>query len=236
MLKSRASRDVNTLVTMLADSARQIEPKRSGLDGAGFGSAAAPVQRFSIVASDSPETEQLSVRAARDAMGDLDELVAQLNTEVAESPRMMRLALTAADRFTRRLVPAILRHLGHDDLAGAVENLPEVSGARGVNRAVSVFSSLTYLVEDDAAPIFYAAVEALEMPAHVGPEELDRRSPALRPLPTSFTRSLAAAITLADRVMSSETSIPGDALPHPLRPSVEVATVAGRSKLRSLAS
>jgi hypothetical protein len=220
----------------LADTVREIEPKLPGFEGVGFHSAATPVPRFTLVASVDPDGEQLSVRAARLAMGELDELLAQLNIDTPDGAKVMRLALLAADCFARRLVPALLRHLEHNDLAAAVENLPEVSGARGVNRAVSVFSSLTYLVKDDAAQVFYAAVQALEMPAHVGPEELDRRSPAMRPLPTSFARSLAVAINRADRVMTSETSATGDALPQPLHPSVEVATVAGHSKLRSLAS
>ena len=227
---------MNIVVTTLVDPARQIEPKLPGFEGVGFLSAATPVPRFTLVASVDPGVEQLSVRAARFAMGELDELLSQLNSDALDGPQVMRIGLLAADCFARRLVPALLRHLDHDDLAAAVENLPEVTGARGVNRAVSVFSSLTYLVRDDAAQVFFAALEALEMPAHVGPEELDRRSPAMRPLPMSFTRSLAVAIHRADRVMSSETSGTGDALPHPLRPSVEVATVAGHSKLRSLAS
>jgi hypothetical protein len=219
----------------LADTARQIEPKLPGFEGLGLRTAATPVPRFTVVAS-SPDGEQLSVRAVRSALGELDELLAQLNSGAKAGAEAMRIALLAADCFARRLVPGLLRHLDHHDLAAAVENLPEVSGARGVDRVVGVFSALTYLVRDDAAQVFYAAIDALEMPAHVGSDELDRRSPAVRPLPASFPRSLAVAINRADRVMSSETSGTGDALPQPLRPSVEVATVAGNSKLRSLAS
>jgi hypothetical protein len=223
-------------VTTLVDPARQIEPKLPGFEAIGVASAATPVPRFTVVASSCPEGEQLSARVARSALGELDALVAQLNSEVLDGAAELRVSLLAADCFVRRLVPALLRHLEHDDLAAAVENLAEVSGTRTVNRAVSVLSSLTYLVRADAVQVFLAAIEALEMPGHVGPEELDRRSPAMRPLPNAFLRSLAAAINRADRIMSSETSGTGDALPHPLRPSVEVATLAGHSKLRSLAS
>ncbi len=224
---------MNTVVPSLADSARQIEPKVPGSAIAGVPSAAAPIPRFIVVASDDAEGEQLSVRAARLALGELDELLARLHRDGAESPK---LALSAADCFARRLVPALLRHLGLDDLAAAVENLPEVTGARGLNRALSVFSSLTYLVGDDAAQVFYDAVEALEMPAHVGEEEIDRRSPAMRPLPASFAQSLAAAVSRTDRIMSNAISGAADPLPRPLRPSVEVATVVGSAKLRSIAS
>jgi hypothetical protein len=223
-------------VTTLVDSARQIEPKLPGFEGLGLMSAATPVPRFTVVASAHLEGEQLSVRAARLALGDLDELLSRLDSDALDKASAMRLSLLAADCFARRLVPALLRHLEHDDLAAALENLPEISGTRGVNRALSVFSSLTYLVGDDAALVFFAAIEALEMPADVGKDELDRHSPAMRPLPMLFSRSLAEAINRADRIMSSETSGTGDQLPHPLRPSVEVATVAGHSKLRSLAS
>jgi hypothetical protein len=224
-------------VTTLADSARQIEAQLPGPDGANaFRPAAAPVARFTVVASATPQGEQLSVRATRRARAELDELLTQLASDAAKGPEGMRVALLAADCFARRLVPGLLRYLDHDNLAAALENLPEVSGTRGVERVVSVFSSLTYLVRDDAAQVFYAALEALEQPAHVGTEELDRRSPAMRPFRPSFSRSLAVAINRADRVMSSETSAADDALPHPLRPSVEVATVVGNSKLRSLAS
>jgi hypothetical protein len=224
-------------VTTLADSARQIEAQLPGPEGVGaFRPAAVPVPRFALVAAVDPDGGHLSERAARRARVELDELLMWLNSDAAGGPEAMRVALLAADCFARRLVPGLLRHLEHDDLASALENLPEVSGSRGVDRAVSVFSALTYLVPDDAASVFYAAVEALESPAHVGEDELDRRSPAMRPLPTSFSRSLAEAINRADRVMSSETSGADDVLPHPLRPSVEVATVVGNSKLRSLAS
>jgi hypothetical protein len=221
----------------LADSARQIQAQLPGPEGENaFRPAAAPVPRFTLVARDNAKGEQLSVRATRVARAELDDLLAQLRGDAAGGPEVMRVALLATDCFARRVVPGLLRHLEHDDLASALENLPEVTGTRGVERIVSVFSSLTYLVPDDAAQVFYAALEALEQPAHVGADEIDRRSPAVRPFRTSFSRSLAAAINRADRVMSSETSGTDDALPHPLRPSVEVATVVGNSKLRSLAS
>jgi hypothetical protein len=226
---------VNKEVTTLADSARQIEAQLPGPEGANaIRPAAVPMPRFSVVASANPQGEQLSVRATRRARAELDDLLVQLRA--ADGAEGMRIALLAADSFGRRLVPGLLRYLEHDDLASALENLPEVTGTRGVDRIVSVFSALTYLVRDDAAQVFYAAVDALEQPAHVGGEELDRRSPAMRPFSASFSRSLAVAINRADRIMSSETSGADDALPHPLRPSVEVATVVGNSKLRSLAS
>jgi hypothetical protein len=214
-----------------------MQAQLPGLEGVNaFRPAAAPVPRFSLVPSDNPQAEHLSVRATRRARAELDDLLAQLRSVAADGPEGMRIALLAADCFARRLAPGLLRHLEHDDLASALENLPEVSGTRGVDRIVSVFSALTYLVPDEAAQVFYAALEALEQPAHVAADELDRRSPAVRPFRTSFPRSLAVAINRADRVMSSETSGADDALPHPLRPSVEVATVVGNSKLRSLAS
>jgi hypothetical protein len=221
----------------LADSARQMKAQLPGPEGVdAFRPAAAPVARFTLVESAAPQGEHLSIRATRRARAELDELGKQLNRVAGDGPEGMRIALLAADCFARRLVPGLLRYLEHDDLASALENLPEVSGTRSVDRVMSVFSALTYLVGDDAAHVFYAAVEALEQPAHVGPEELDRRSPAMRPFRASFSRSLAVAINRADRVMSSETSGADDALPHPLRPSVEVASVVGNSKLRSLAS
>jgi hypothetical protein len=228
-------------VTTLVDSAREVELRPSGADAVGRArEALIPAPRFTIVASSEPEGEQLSVRAARRARIELDELLAKLSGDALHGAEFMRVALLAADCFARRLAPALLRHLDHDDLASALENIPEVTGVRGVERAVSVFSALTYLVRDDAAQVFYVAIEALEMPAHVGSEELDRRSPGMRPFPASFSRRLALAIQRADRVMSGEIFGDGDALPHPLRPSVEVVTVAGstrrRSSLRPLAS
>ncbi len=224
-------------MTTLVDSARQIKAQLPGSEStSAFHPAAAPVPRFTLVASDYPQGEQLSVRASRLARAELDDLLQQLANVATDGPAGMRIALLAADCFARRFAPGLLRHLEHNDLASALENLPEVSGTRSVERIVSVFSALTYLVGDDAAQVFYAAVDALEQPAHVGVEEIDRRSPAMRPFRASFSRSLAVAINRADRVMSSETSGADDALPHPLRPSVEVATVVGNSKLRSLAS
>jgi hypothetical protein len=237
VLKSSPRRDVRREVTTLADSARQIEAQLPGPECANaFRPAAVPVARFSLVALADPAGEQLSVRATRRARAELEGLLIQLGSDAAEGAAGMRIALLAADCFARRLAPGLLRYLEHDDLASALENLPEVTGTRGVDRVVSVFSALTYLVRDDAAQVFHAAIDALEQPAHVGAEELDRRSPAMRPFPASFSRSLAGAINRADRIMSSETSGADDALPHPLRPSVEVATVVGNSKLRSLAS
>jgi hypothetical protein len=236
-LKSITGRDVKREVMTLADSARQVQAQLPGQEGENaFRPAAAPMPRFTVVARDAHKGEQLSVRATKAARAELDELLGQLRGDNGRGAEMMRVALLAADCFARQLVPGLLRHLEHDDLASALENLPEVTGTRGVERIVSVFSSLTYLLSDDAAQVFYAAIDALEQPAHAGTEEIDRRSPAVRPFRASFSRSLAAAINRADRVLSSETSGTDDALPHPLRPSVEVATVVGNSKLRSLAS
>jgi hypothetical protein len=167
-------------------------------------------------------------------------LLAELHDVVVLGLDSTRASLGVVDCFTRRLAPAVLRGAGHEDLAAALENLPEVSGPSGVERALGVFSALTYLVDGEARELFSAAAEALELPSYGGADEVDRGTLAMRSFPASFARRASRAFQIAELLLSdgevANRTTPTNPELQTLRPSVEVAAVAAGPKLRSIAS
>jgi hypothetical protein len=240
-LNSLALRDVKQEVRTHADSARPLEPQLPGLERPGaFGPVVAPVPRIAGVIPVANGGEQLSERTARRVQREMRGLLAELHDVTVLDRDATRAGLSAIDCFTRRVAPVVLRLVGQEDLASALENLPEISGPSGIERALGVFSALTYLVDGAAGQVFYAAVEALEMPTYGGDEEVDRGALPMRSFPASFQARLTKAVARAEHVVFGEESAGEHELQaselQALRPSVEVTVVAAGPKLRSIAS
>ena len=225
-------------MTTLAEFARHQEARLPGLENVANFRAIAP--RFALLAPVSYAGEQLSERTARRVQREMVGLLAELHDVVVLALDSTRASLGVVDCLTRRLAPAVLRADGHEDLAAALENLPEISGPSGVERALGVFSALTYLVHGEAGELFYAVVEALELPSYGSADEVDRGTLAMRSFPASFARRASKAFQIAERLLS-DGEVPDESTPYDpelqtLRPSVEVAAVAAGPKLRSIAS
>jgi hypothetical protein len=126
--------------------------------------------------------------------GFLPELVRLSHGDVEQESRK---CLAAADWFMRSFAPEMLRRIGEIEYATILEGLPEVVGPAAIDRAVSVCSSMTYLVDGPAEQVFHLAVDALELladdPFVVGVTA----STGIRSLPGSFGRRLADAVVVA---------------------------------------
>ena len=108
-----------------------------------------------------------------------------------------RKCLAASDWFMRRFAPDMLRRIGEIEYAAVLEDLPEVWSPASVDRAISVCSSMTYLVEGAAERVFHLAVDAFELladdPFVIG----SAMTTGIRTYRGAFGRRLADAVVAA---------------------------------------